>query len=76
MRICAIGDIHGRNDWEKVDPNKYDKIIFVGDYVDSFDIPTGEILKNLENIIAFKKEYYDKVILLLGNHILNCANIQ
>jgi hypothetical protein len=46
----------------------YDKIIFVGDYVDSFNIGNAEMKKNLEDIIFFKKACPDKVVLLLGNH--------
>lgn len=45
-----------------------DKIIFVGDYVDSFTISNVEIKKNLEDIVFFKKVLPDKVILLWGNH--------
>jgi predicted MPP superfamily phosphohydrolase len=47
---------------------KYDKIIFVGDYVDSFDVSNVEMKKNLEDIIFFKKMLPHKVVLLLGNH--------
>jgi len=47
---------------------KYDKIIFVGDYVDSFTVSNVEMKKNLENIIFFKKMLPAKVVLLLGNH--------
>ena len=48
--------------------NKFDKVIFVGDYCDSFNISSIEILNNLKDIIEFKKLRKDKVILLLGNH--------
>lgn len=47
---------------------QYDKIIFVGDYVDSFTIDNLTILSNLNDIILFKKMVPDKVVLLLGNH--------
>lgn len=45
-----------------------DKIIFVGDYVDSFSIKNIDMKKNLEDIIFFKTVLPDKVVLLLGNH--------
>lgn len=32
------------------------------------DEPIEELIQNLKNIIEFKKEYPDKVVLLLGNH--------
>lgn len=45
-----------------------DKIVFVGDYVDSFDIGNVEMKLNLEEIIHLKRTYPEKVVLLLGNH--------
>lgn len=48
--------------------NEYDKVIFIGDYCDSFDIPPIQILDNVKNIIKFKEMYPEKVVLLLGNH--------
>jgi len=45
-----------------------DKIIFVGDYVDSFDCSNVQMKKNLEDIIFFKKALPEKVVLLIGNH--------
>lgn len=68
LRTISIGDIHGRTIWKEIDPTKYDKIIFVGDYVDSFVYSDVEIQSNLLDLIQFKKENLDKVILLLGNH--------
>jgi predicted MPP superfamily phosphohydrolase len=68
MKIISIGDIHGRKTWKQIDPSKYDKVIFVGDYVDSFDVQNEDMLSNLLDIIQFKKDNMDKVVLLLGNH--------
>lgn len=48
--------------------NKWDSIIFIGDYVDSFDVTNVMMKKNLEDIVLFKKAYPDRVTLLLGNH--------
>jgi predicted phosphodiesterase len=45
-----------------------DKIIFIGDYVDSFEVKNLEMMHNLHEIIHFKKTYPDKVVLLIGNH--------
>lgn len=68
MKTISIGDIHGRDYWKSINPDEYDKIIFVGDYTDSFVYPDIHILNNLLDIIAFKENYPDKVVLLLGNH--------
>ena len=70
MKIVAIGDIHGRDTWEKIveDNPDTDIFIFVGDYFDSFDIPISLQLYNFKNILEFKRNNKDKVILLFGNH--------
>jgi len=72
MKVLCIGDIHGRDDWkDKVNyalTHFVNKIIFIADYVDSFDIDPCEILYNLKEIIEYKKKYPEKIILLLGNH--------
>lgn len=73
MKIIAIGDIHGKDVWKKVREtiDEYDKVVFVGDYFDSFDIPYQEQEENYLKIIAFKNKYPDKVVLLMGNHDLH-----
>jgi predicted phosphodiesterase len=79
MNCITIGDVHGRNAWKEfiyLDNNMnncligktIDKLIFVGDYVDSWDCSNLEILSNLKEIIDLKKKYPDNVILLWGNH--------
>lgn len=70
MRILTIGDIHGRSVWEKLVNDKFDKIVFIGDYVDSFTIYDSYIISNLLNILQFKKDNPDVVELLWGNHEL------
>jgi hypothetical protein len=83
MKTITIGDIHGRDCWKKIifggdsefqnwceNPTDlgYDKIIFIGDYVDSFNITGPNILLNLKDILKFKVAAPDKVVLLFGNH--------
>jgi hypothetical protein len=48
--------------------HQWDKVIFIGDYADSFTVSNVEILQNLKDLILLKTEYQDKIILLLGNH--------
>ena len=72
--ILIIPDIHGRNFWkEAVEKNidKVEKRIFLGDYLDPYPwegITRKEAIANFQEIIDFKKENKDKVVLLLGNH--------
>ncbi len=67
-KIIAIGDLHGKDCWKKVNPEEYEQIIFIGDYVDSFTITPDKIINNLKELIDFKKQHSGKVTLLLGNH--------
>lgn len=71
MKIIAIGDIHGRGKWREIvskEPDA-DKIVFIGNYFDSKeDIATVEQIYNFNEIIEFKKQNIDKVVLLFGNH--------
>lgn len=73
--LLIIPDVHGRNFWKKaVDENidKVDKIVFLGDYLDPYigweDITRKQAIANFDEIIDFKSENKDKVVLLLGNH--------
>lgn len=69
MRIIALGDIHGHKSWKDIVNNEqFDKIVFVGDYFDSFTVKTEDQVNNFLDIIEFKKSRPDDVILLIGNH--------
>jgi hypothetical protein len=68
MKHLIIGDLHGKDCWKDVNVNRYDKVIFVGDYVDHWTLPDRLIYQNLLQIIALKKEHPEEVELLLGNH--------
>jgi predicted MPP superfamily phosphohydrolase len=69
MKTVVIGDIHGRSTWKLITHlENADRIIFVGDYFDSFDIKTEEQLNNFLDIIEYKKSSGKEVIMLIGNH--------
>lgn len=69
MKLISIGDTHGKDDWKKLaDTQSFDRLVFIGDYFDSFHIDALEQIKNFLEIIAYKKAYPEKVILLFGNH--------
>jgi hypothetical protein len=76
MKILINPDIHGRVFWKYSieHKNEFDKIIFLGDYLDAYspDLLVNEE-DNFKEIIQFKKDNLDKVILLLGNH--DCSYI-
>lgn len=68
LRLLAIGDLHGKTCWQSIEFEHYDRIIFLGDYVDSGVHSDQEILDNFKAVIALKKSMPDKVFLILGNH--------
>ena len=69
MRILVIGDLHGHNSWEAIVKNEtWDKVVFLGDYVDSYTLQPEAIAENLKRVIEFKILSPDKVVLLWGNH--------
>jgi 3',5'-cyclic AMP phosphodiesterase CpdA len=68
MKHLIIGDLHGKDCWKEVNPFKYDKVIFLGDYVDHWTLPDRFIYQNLKEIIELKKENPEDIELLLGNH--------
>lgn len=69
MKTLLIGDIHGRTTWKEIiqkeSPNR---VIFIGDYFDSFNIKGIDQLHNFNEIINFKENSDIEVILLIGNH--------
>lgn len=66
MRVITIGDLHGKTCWNKIPFENFDKVVFIGDYIDG-DNSTDE-LANLNQIIQLKIAHPDKYILLIGNH--------
>lgn len=75
MKYLVVGDTHTKLPilWKvkELSP-KYDKIIFLGDYVDEWDTPAETSYNFLNELIQFKKENLDKIILIGGNH--DCSN--
>ena len=72
-KLLILPDIHGRTFWKEPCKkiNNYNKIIFLGDYLDPYNfenITVEQAIQNFKCIIKYAKKYKDKVILLLGNH--------
>lgn len=75
-KILIVPDVHGRKFWHKAKEmiNSVDKVVFLGDYLDPYPwecISRLDTIKEFEEIIKFKDDNPDKVVLLLGNH--DCA---
>ena len=69
MKTIFLGDTHGRSLWKDIIAKESpDRVIFIGDYFDSFDIKGTEQMFNFKEIIAFKESNQCEVILLIGNH--------
>jgi predicted phosphodiesterase len=69
MKTIVLGDIHGKGIWQFiVQKENPDKIIFIGDYFDSFDIPYLDQMYNFKQIVHYTRTSGKEVILLTGNH--------
>ena len=78
--IMIIPDVHGRTFWREpvydALKNTQAKIIFLGDYLDlywdefheEYDAAKIKAISNLKEIIELKKQFPDRITLLLGNH--------
>ncbi len=74
-KILVFGDIHGRDIWnEIIEAEQPTLTIFLGDYVVSReDIGEQEQLDNLAQILQYKEEHTNEVVLLRGNHDCEAA---
>ena len=69
MKTIVIGDVHGRSLWKLiVHQENPDRVIFIGDYFDSFDITGVEQIQNFKEIVEYKTTSGKEVIMLIGNH--------
>lgn len=69
MRTILLGDIHGRSIWKDIVAKEvFDKLVFIGDYFDSFDINGEQQCNNFLDIIAYNRANPGKVVMLIGNH--------
>lgn len=70
MRTVVIGDTHGRSNWKlAIHQEKPDRVIFIGDYFDSFELSGVEQIDSFKQIIQYKKDNPQvEVVMLIGNH--------
>jgi predicted phosphodiesterase len=69
VKTVIIGDIHGLNLWKDIiNRSKPDRVIFVGDYFDSFNIDFTHQLNNFLDIVEFREKSGIDVVMLTGNH--------
>lgn len=70
MKTLVLGDTHGRSTWKlAIHQEKPDRVIFIGDYFDSFEISGIEQIDNFKQIIKYKEDNPQvEVVLLIGNH--------
>ena len=87
-KVLIVPDVHGRKFWHKAMEmiDEVDQVVFLGDYLDPYSregITFEDALMEFEGILDFKKDYPDKVVLLVGNHdmhyikteFMNCSRL-
>ena len=73
-KILIIGDVHGRQFWKDACLNhkdEFNKIVFLGDYMAPYrheGIDNEQAITIFKEVLDFKKENPEKVVLLFGNH--------
>jgi UDP-2,3-diacylglucosamine pyrophosphatase LpxH len=68
-KTVILGDTHGRPHWKQIVASENpDRVIFIGDYFDSFDNTAVEQMHNFKEIIDWKQSGQSEVIMLIGNH--------
>ena len=73
-KILILPDVHGRQFWKKPcseHKGEFDKIVFLGDYLSPYQyekISNKTAIDVFEEVLKFKNENNDKVVLLFGNH--------
>lgn len=69
MKTIVLWDVHGRDTRKEIIKKENpDKVVFIGDYFDSFNISIQNQLDNYDEIVDYKKNNRDSCVLLLGNH--------
>ena len=74
MNILGVGDIHGKifsieAAVKKFKQGRYDRLILMGDYTDSFDKTVMQHIQCLQAIAEYQEELgKDRLIALIGNH--------
>lgn len=70
--MIVIPDVHGRTFWkDAVNGRENEKIVFLGDFLDPYPdegISYEDAFENFKEIIEFKKQHNDNVVILCGNH--------
>jgi predicted MPP superfamily phosphohydrolase len=69
-KTLILGDTHGRSNWKlAIHQEQPDRVIFIGDYFDSFEFSGVEQIDNFKQIIQYKENNPQvEVVLLIGNH--------
>jgi hypothetical protein len=70
MKTIVLGDTHGRSNWKlAIHQDNPNRVIFIGDYFDSYEISGVEQIDNFKQIIQYKENNPQvEVIMLIGNH--------
>ena len=70
MKIFIVPDVHGSLAWKAAEDKteSVDKIVFLGDYFDSWEKQWPQQGQNFAEICEFKRSNPAKVVLLIGNH--------
>lgn len=70
MKTVVIPDLHGKSMWLMViEKERPQRVIFLGDYFDSFDISGAEQVRNFQKLMEYAEKHPEiEWVFLIGNH--------
>ena len=73
MNVLFVGDVHNHlymfDDVQRLDKKyNFDRIVFLGDYVDDWNTNNQDSLKTLKKVFELKESNLDKYTFCIGNH--------
>jgi len=70
MNIIVVSDVHGSEFWKSAARmvDTVDKVVFLGDYFDTWVNEWPQQMDNARGIVQLKKDYPGKIDLCWGNH--------
>ena len=76
MKTLFVGDLHGNKKIVDlvISQNISDKVVFIGDYVDSFDRTNKDQIETLDKVLTAVEEEPDRYVGLIGNHEMSYMN--
>ena len=76
MKTIVLGDTHGRSNWKlAIHQDQPNRVIFIGDYFDSFHFSGVEQIDNFKQIIQYKENNPQVEVIYWASTATGCGSI-